>query len=108
MLQDIIDKSPVGHLTFLVTETGAPYTFNGFGNWFGRQCRLAGLANCSAHGLRKAGAVIAAENGATAHQLMSIFGWLTLKQAELYTRSAEQKRLAHGAMHLLQREQNAD
>ena len=108
ILQDIIDRSPTGDLTLLVTEHGAPYTFNGFGNWFGRQCRLARLKNCSAHGLRKAGAVIAAENGATAHQLMSIFGWLTLKQAELYTRSAEQGRLAHGAMHLLQREQNAD
>jgi hypothetical protein len=30
-----------------------------------------------AHGLRKAGAVIAAENGATAHQLMSVFGCTT-------------------------------
>jgi integrase len=108
VLQDIIDQSPAGDLTFLVTEHGAPYTFNGFGNWFGRQCRLAGLKNCSAHGLRKAGAVIAAENGATAHQLMSIFGWLTLKQAELYTRAAEQKRIARDAMPLLQRERNAD
>lgn len=108
VLQDIIDKSPVGDLTFLVTEYGAPYTYDGFGNWFRRQCRLAGLSNCSAHGLRKAGATIAAENGATAHQLMHVFGWLTLKQAELYTRGAEQKRIAGGAMHLLQRERKAD
>jgi hypothetical protein len=34
-------------------------------------------------GLRKAGATVAAENGATPHQLMAIFGWNTLAQAEL-------------------------
>ena len=45
------------------------------------------------HGLRKAAATIAAENGATAYELMSIFGWLTLKEAERYTRAAERKRL---------------
>jgi hypothetical protein len=44
--------------------------------------------------LRKAGAGIAAENGATAHQLMATFGWDTLKQAEVYTKAADQKRLA--------------
>ena len=38
-----------------------------------------------AHGLRKAGATVAANNGATAHQLMAIFGWDTLKEAEKYT-----------------------
>lgn len=53
--------------------------------------------------MRKAGAAIAAENGATAHQLMSIFGWLTLKQAEHYTKAAEQKKLAASAMALLER-----
>jgi hypothetical protein len=32
---------------------------------------------------------------------MAIFGWRTIKQAEAYTRAAERKRLASGAMHLL-------
>lgn len=54
-----------------------------------------------AHGLRKAGATIAANNGATAHQLMGIFGWDTLKMAEKYTRAADQQRLAASAMHML-------
>jgi hypothetical protein len=40
----------------------------------------AGLRHCSAHGLRKADATIAANNGATAHQLMAIFGWDTIRQ----------------------------
>jgi len=68
----------------------------------------AGLPECTAHGVRKAGATIAAENGATTHQLMAIFGWDTLKQAEAYTKAADQKRLAESSMHLIEaQEQNA-
>ncbi len=103
VLQAIIDASPAGDLTFLLTGQGRPFTANGFGNWFRDRCNEAGLLLCSAHGLRKAGAVIAAENGASAHQLMSVFGWLTLKQAEHYTKSAEQKLIARDAMPLLVR-----
>jgi hypothetical protein len=51
--------------------------------------------------MRKAAATRAAERGATAHQLMAIFGLRTIKQAEVYTRAAERKRLAGAAMHLL-------
>jgi hypothetical protein len=32
---------------------------------------------------------------------MAIFGWDTIKQAELYTRAADQQRLAKDAMHLI-------
>ena len=56
---------------------------------------------CAGHGLRKAGATIAAENGASAHMLMAIFGWTTLKQAEVYTRAAQQKLLAASGMALI-------
>jgi hypothetical protein len=52
-----------GDLTFLVTKHGKPFTANGFGNWFRDRCDEARLPQCSAHGLRKAGATIAAENG---------------------------------------------
>jgi len=33
---------------------------------------------------------------------MAIFGWDTLKEAERYTRSADQLRLAEAAMHMLE------
>ena len=33
---------------------------------------------------------------------MAIFGWDTLKMAEQYTRSADQRRLAQAAMHMLE------
>jgi integrase len=101
-LQRVIEASHVGSMTYLVTEYGRPFTAAGFGNWFRERCREAGVPG-SAHGLRKAGAVTAAENGATTHQLMSIFGWLTLAEAERYTREAQRKRMAGDAMGLLVR-----
>lgn len=100
-LREAIDACPSGNLTYLVTEWGRPFTAAGFGNWFRDRCNEAGLKHCSAHGLRKAGAVTAAENGATAHQLMAIFGWTTPKQIETYTRRANQERMAREAMSLL-------
>jgi integrase len=105
-LQRIIDASPTGEMTFLVNDFGRPFTDAGFGNWFRDRCVEAGVPG-RAHGLRKAGATIAANNGATAHQLMAIFGWDTLKMAEAYTRAADQERLAESAMHMLEaQEQN--
>ncbi len=101
VLRAAIEACPNQTLTFLITERGQPFTSNGFGNWFKDRCREAALSHCSAHGLRKAGATLAAENGATERQLMAMFGWRTSKMAEHYTRRAEQKRLAGGAMHLI-------
>jgi len=101
VLHDVIEKSPTGDLTFLLTEHGCSFTAAGFGMWFRRRCDEAGLGNCSAHGLRKAGATIAAENGATPHQLMAIFGWRTLREAERYAQAARQHKIAAGAMTLL-------
>ena len=62
---------------------------HGIGNWFRDRCVEAGVPG-RAHGLRKAGATIAAENGATTHELMAIFGWKSLAMAEKYTRAANQ------------------
>ncbi len=101
-LATIIAASPCGDLTFLVTEFGRPFTSNGFGNRFSKWCTAAGLPKgCSAHGLRKAGAAIAAENGATDFQLMSIFGWDTVKEAQRYTKAARRKQMAASGMPLL-------
>jgi integrase len=101
-LQRVIDGTACGDLTFLVNDWGRPFTDAGFGNKFRDWCNQAGLQHCSAHGLRKAGATIAANNGATSRQLMAIFGWDTLKEAERYTRNADQQLLAESAMHLLE------
>ena len=107
-LQEVIDASPCGDLTFLVNDLGRPFTDAGFGNKFREWCDQAGLHHCTAHGLRKAGATIAADNGATAFQLMAIFGWTDLRMAEKYTRKANQAKLARSAMHMLEaQEQNS-
>jgi integrase len=103
-LRAIIDATPSGHMTYLVSEHGKPYTAPSFGNKFRDWCDQAGLRHCSAHGIRKFDATAAAENGATAHQLMAMFGWDSIQQAEHYTRKASQRKLATGAMHLLTRE----
>jgi len=101
-LATAIEAGPVGDLTWIVTHTGKPYTAEGFGNWFRRQCDKAGLPHCSAHGLRKAGSTFAAENGADPFQLMAIYGWRTLKEAERYCRAARQKKLAAEGMSKIQ------
>lgn len=106
VLQRTIDATSCGDLTFLVNDWGR-ITDAGFGNWFRDRCVEAGVPG-RAHGLRKAGATIAANNGATSRQLMAIFGWDTLKEAERYTRNADQQRLAESAMHMLETaEQNS-
>lgn len=102
-LDRIIDASPTGDLTYLVTEYGQPFTANGFGSKMRQWCDQAELPDCSSHGLRKASAAIAAENGATAHQLMAIFGWLALAEAERYTAAARRRRMAADAMGMLVR-----
>ncbi len=101
VLAHIIASSSCGSMTFLETEYGKPFTPAGFGNWFRDRCDQAGLPQCTAHGLKKAGATIAAENGATTRQLMAMFDWSTISQAEVYTRAADQKRLAGEAMGLI-------
>ncbi|MDI9847323.1 tyrosine-type recombinase/integrase [Rhodoblastus sp. 17X3] len=102
-LAAVIEATKTGHLTFLTTDKGKPFTSNGFGNWWREQCDAAGLPQCAAHGLRKAGATIAANRGATTKQLMAIYGWSDPKMAEIYVKKADQKRLAGNARKLLAR-----
>lgn len=88
-------------LSYLATEYGRPFTANGFGGWFRDRCDEAGLEHCSAHGLRKAGATIAGDNGATELQLMALYGWENPAEAARYTRRANRKKLAGAAANLL-------
>jgi Site-specific recombinase XerD len=89
---DLVEKTQTGDLSFVVGKNGRPMTKESFGNWFREACRAAGIAK-SAHGLRKFSATLAAEAGATTHQLMAQFGWVTTQQAELYTKGADRARL---------------
>lgn len=101
-LRQVLDASgPFEHLAYLVTEFGKPFSVKGLSNRIKKWCVEAGLPHCSVHGLRKAGATIAAENGATEMQLMAIYGWESPKQAALYTKKARRRKMAGAAMHYL-------
>jgi integrase len=95
-----IAATKIGDLTYLVTNTGQPWVKESFGNWFREISRKASCPG-SAHGLRKAGAVRAALNGATVNQLMAMYGWRTAKMALHYTEAADRKRLAQAGAPLL-------
>lgn len=98
-LRASIDATKTGDMAFLTAERGKPFvTPESFGAWFRKQCDDAKLPKkCSAHGLRKAGATIAAEAGATAHELMAMFGWSRISMAEVYTKEANKKVMARAA-----------
>jgi len=92
-LDAVMKASSLGKRTFLETGRGAPFTAAGFGQRFRDWCNAAGLPECTAHGLRKLGATLSAEGGATVQELMCMFGWNSPQQALVYTRAADAKRL---------------
>jgi integrase len=102
-LQASIDASPTGTTTFINGEKGGAFTKESFGNWFREVCNEAGVQK-SAHGLRKAGATRAAENGATENELDAIFGWTGGGMAATYTRAANRKKLSRASIGRLTRE----
>lgn len=97
-----IAATKTGDLVFLQNSKGRPHTSNHFGYWFRDRCDEAHLPKeCTAHGLRKAGATIAAENGATPFELMAMYGWTSPSVAEIYTRKANRVKLAERAANKL-------
>jgi len=97
-LERILAASPGGHLTFLTTRYGGPFTATAFSMWFRSECDAAGLPHCSAHGLRKAAARRLAEAGCTPHEIGAFTGHASLAELVRYTRAADQRRLAEAAM----------
>lgn len=80
-------------LHLLITEYGKPFASGkSISAWFSERCKMAGVPG-TAHGIRKAGATRDAERGATAHELMAKYGWVTMDEAERYTRAADRRRI---------------
>lgn len=95
ILREALEAGPTGPENFVVGVRGRPFSSGkSLSESFKRWCREAGLGHVSAHGLRKGGATILAERGATASQLMAIYGWVKLEQAERYTRKASRRKMA--------------
>ena len=97
-LAEAIAACPSGHMTFLATANGKPFTPAGFGNKFRKWCNEANLPHCSAHGLRKAMATQLAEAGASPHEIMSVTGHRSLSEVQRYTREANKPKLANSAI----------
>ena len=87
-LKATIEAGPTGDLAFIVTRRGTPFNKCALSAAFVEAAKEAGVRSKSAHGLRKAAATRAAENGATERELEAIFGWSGGRMATLYTRSA--------------------
>lgn len=94
-LRVILDATPSGNLTFLVSERGGPFSSDGFYSWFRRCCREAGItAAATPHGLRKACCRRLAEAGCSAAVIASISGHKSLREVQRYIDSADQVKLA--------------
>lgn len=102
-LRATIDAGPTGDLAYVVSRRGAPFNKGALGAAFVEAAQKAGVHGKSAHGLRKAAATRAAENGATERELEAIFGWSGGRMATLYTSSANRTRLAARAVDKLDR-----
>lgn len=96
-LTETLKQGPCGDLAFVCGTRGQPLGKSHFGQSFAEAARKAGVAK-SAHGVRKAGATRAAENGATVAELEALFGWQGGRMASVYTRTADRARLAKSAV----------
>jgi integrase len=92
-LAEIIAAGPTGDLSIIASKKGQPLRKEVVGNLFKEPCEAAGITK-SAHGVRKAAATRAANNGATVAALEAIFGWQGGQMAALYTKTANRRRLA--------------
>ena len=96
---DVLDAVKHGHLTYLVTAQGKPFTDAGFTNWFREMVKDADLpVGLSPHGLRKAACVRLADAGRSATEIMSISGHRNLAEVQTYVEAANRKRAAVAAM----------
>jgi integrase len=107
-LQAVLDARPPGQKHWLVSYFGKPWArrsslTDNMRAW----CREIGLNDegaderCTPHGLRKAAAAFAVENGASTRDLMAIFGWETERMAAFYSEGFERAQVASRSMHTM-------
>ena len=99
-LKAMLATLPRTNLTFIVTERGAPFTAQGLGSFFKKQCRLAGLPHCSIHGLRKAAVTRLVNAGCSNEQIKAITGHRSDSALAPYKRAGDQRLLARQAMNM--------
>ncbi len=99
MLREAVDPLPRKGETVLVTQYGRPFSEKSLTGRMADWTHSADMPKgCTMHGLRKTLGKMLAETGATTRQLMETLGHDDIEHAELYSREAEQQRLARDAM----------
>lgn len=89
--------------TILVNDWGKPWLPNTMSIVLPRAFRLLNLpAGLNVHGMRKLFAAGMADNGATVHEIKANTGHKTLGMIQLYTSSADQKKLSESAVSKIQ------
>lgn len=87
----------------LTSEKGVPWTPNHLTELFGRAVAKIGLRpGLNLHGIRKLAAANLADAGCTAHEIAAVTGHRSLAMVQLYTASAQQRKLAEAAISRLQ------
>jgi integrase len=89
-------------VTVLTQAVGTPWTADALTMATMRALEPLGLKGFNLHGLRKLGPARLAEAGCSVHEIAAITGHASLAHVALYTRSADQERLARAAVHRLQ------
>jgi integrase len=97
-LREALDAAPRLGEHVLTTPWGTPRALGTLTNDFARWTKAAGLKGCTMHGLRKTLGKILAEEGATTRELMDTLGHTSIAHAELYSREADQARMAKAAL----------
>jgi integrase len=84
--------------TIIVNAYGKPFSARGITFAFYDVLRKLGIKGYSIHGLRKNAGVAMAEAQCRPHEIAAVLGHKTLRMVMLYTKRADQKRLAASAM----------
>lgn len=103
-LRDVLDAIPdFDDREFVVLNAyGQPFSPKAIGMRMQEWTHAAGIPpGHTLHGLRKTLGKALAEHGATTRQLMEMLGHDSIEHAELYSREAEQRRLAEAGMEKL-------
>lgn len=102
MLADALRGIPRRADAVISTEYGKPFSEKSLTGMMAHWTGLAGMKpGCTFHGLRKTLGKYLAEEGATTKQAAGILGHDDLDHVELYSREAEQERLATDGLSLL-------
>jgi integrase len=97
-----IETMPRLGKTILIGERGHSLTAHSLGVLVSRALRGMGVTGYSIHGLRRNAAKALAEAGCSDTEIMAVTGHRTNEMIRLYTRQAEQRRMARQAMDKLE------